>query len=65
MQTRDISHTYRGHKGPVSAVAVNRGMLYTGSWDKSIKVWNVEVLASLRDDLIVVARMSVYSGRTH
>ena len=49
----------------MSAVAVNRGMLYTGSWDKSIKVWNVEVLASLRDDLIVVARMSVYSGRTH
>jgi len=65
MQTRDISHTYKGHKGPVSAVAVNRGTLYTGSWDKSIKVWNVEVIASVKGSLIVVARMSVYSGRTH
>jgi len=42
-ETRDIGHTFRGHTGPVTAVTINKGVLYTGSWDKTIKVWNVEV----------------------
>jgi WD40 repeat protein len=42
-ETREIGHTFRGHTGPVTSVALNMGILYTGSWDKNIKVWNIEV----------------------
>jgi len=42
-ETRDTSYTFRGHAGPVSAIVAQGTTLYTGSWDKTIKVWNVEV----------------------
>jgi WD40 repeat protein len=42
-QTRETGHIFRGHTGPVTSVALNMGNLYTGSWDKTIKVWNIEV----------------------
>ncbi len=44
---------YKGHQGPVTSIALadtqpNDGSpswvaLFTGSWDKSIRVWNAEV----------------------
>jgi len=48
----------------VTCVAVNQQILYTGSWDKTIKVWRTE--ASLSRCLADLdSRMSIYSGRTY
>jgi len=42
-ETRETNYTFRGHAGPVSAIVAQGTTLYTGSWDKTIKVWNVNV----------------------
>jgi WD40 repeat protein len=34
--------SYKGHKGPVTCCVVLRDLVYTGSWDKSIRVWDLE-----------------------
>jgi len=50
LETGKVLQTYRGHGGPVTTLALipspNNGgespYLASGSWDKSIKVWNTE-----------------------
>ena len=38
---------YKGHKGPVTCLALGRVngriVLVTGSWDKTIRVWDANV----------------------
>ncbi len=41
---------YRGHGGPCTCLAIKdawpfspRAVLYTGSWDRTIKAWDLEV----------------------
>ncbi|KAI8969192.1 WD40-repeat-containing domain protein [Mycotypha africana] len=41
---------FKGHKGPVTTVAICKDKLWTGSWDKTIKQWDIataECLATL------------------
>lgn len=48
-QTGKTIQAYKGHSGPVTSLAfykiskLPRELLFTGSWDKSIRVWDVEV----------------------
>lgn len=39
---------YKGHAGPVSCIAVAGAMLVTGSWDRSIIVWDIESKEEIR-----------------
>lgn len=48
LKTGKASHVYKGHTGPVTALAVTYSadtakdeFLFTGSWDKSIRKWDV------------------------
>jgi WD40 repeat protein len=43
-KTEDKSHIYKGHTAPVSALALDavQGVLFTGSWDKSINAYSTE-----------------------
>jgi WD40 repeat protein len=62
----ETGYTFRGHGGPVTAVAAYGKTLYTGSWDKTIKVWNVEVIIPAKGScLIVDSRVSVHVEWTH
>jgi WD40 repeat protein len=49
-----VKATFRGHAGPVTSLALythttnttptqKRKILFTGSWDKTIKTWDIEV----------------------
>lgn len=46
-QTGGTKRLFRGHTGPVTCVAIFPGpagsLLFTGSWDKTIKVWDTTV----------------------
>lgn len=42
-QTGESRGVYRGHAGPVTSLALHKGRLFTGSWDKTVKVWDIEV----------------------
>ncbi|KIK63664.1 hypothetical protein GYMLUDRAFT_95249 [Collybiopsis luxurians FD-317 M1] len=46
LTTGKTSKLYRGHRGPVSALALwnagPRQILITGSWDKTIKLWDAD-----------------------
>jgi WD40 repeat protein len=47
LQTGETRRVFRGHKGPVTSVALaessTRLLLFTGSWDKTVRVWDAEV----------------------
>lgn len=49
LETGKASKVFRGHTGPVTSLAIvynsklEDEFLFTGSWDKNIKKWNVEV----------------------
>jgi WD40 repeat protein len=34
--------SYKGHKGPVTCCVVANDVVYTGSWDKTIRVWDLK-----------------------
>lgn len=36
-----MSSTLNGHKSVVSALAVSDGVLYSGSWDGTIRLWSL------------------------
>ncbi|KAL7418738.1 hypothetical protein Q5752_006421 [Cryptotrichosporon argae] len=45
LATGKTTKLYKGHKGPVTAIAVarfERLLLFTGSWDKTIRVWDAD-----------------------
>jgi WD40 repeat protein len=49
-QTGKTRASFRGHKGPVACLALHRLpdgrlLLFTGSWDKSIRIWDAKVHA--------------------
>eukprot|EP00792_Barthelona_sp_PAP020_P004237 TRINITY_DN1984_c0_g1_i1.p2 TRINITY_DN1984_c0_g1~~TRINITY_DN1984_c0_g1_i1.p2 ORF type:complete len:343 (+),score=83.49 TRINITY_DN1984_c0_g1_i1:1255-2283(+) len=37
----DETHTFEGHLGPVTQMVVKDNLLYSGSWDKRIRVWDL------------------------
>ncbi|KNZ44140.1 uncharacterized protein VP01_947g7 [Puccinia sorghi] len=52
LQSGKVKATFRGHAGPVTSLALfthaistarKRKILFTGSWDKTIKTWDIEV----------------------
>jgi WD40 repeat protein len=42
-RTGDCTHIMKEHDQAVSCLAVWNNRLYSGSWDKTIRVWNLEV----------------------
>ncbi|CAO3622241.1 unnamed protein product [Cunninghamella blakesleeana] len=72
IETGKVSKAYKGHKGPVTSLALsNDGQyLWTGSWDKTIKKWDAktgECLATLEghSDFIkclLVVGQHIFSG---
>ncbi|POV98531.1 hypothetical protein PSTT_14364, partial [Puccinia striiformis] len=52
LKSGKVTATFRGHAGPVTSLAIfthaitthqTRKILFTGSWDKTIKSWDIEV----------------------
>jgi periodic tryptophan protein 2 len=41
VQTGKLVETLSGHKGPVSSMAFAGTQLITGSWDRTVRVWNI------------------------
>ncbi|KIJ44229.1 hypothetical protein M422DRAFT_67525 [Sphaerobolus stellatus SS14] len=39
LETGKTLQIYKGHGGPVTCLALHEDLLFTGSWDKTIKVW--------------------------
>jgi WD40 repeat protein len=55
-QTGKARKVYKGHQGPCTSVAVldragEDEVLFTGSWDKTIRVWNAEVCWIMKGQL--------------
>lgn len=46
-QDYSLSSTMTGHKSVVSALAVSNGVLYSGSWDGTIRLWCLSDHSSL------------------
>ncbi len=60
------SHTLTGHGSPVSCIAVFDGKLFSGSWDKTIKVWDLqteECTATLRGHGDAVSFLTASDGK--
>jgi WD40 repeat protein len=48
-ELRNFKHvaTLTEHKSQVTSLAIENGKLYSGSWDKTVKVWNLEDLSCI------------------
>eukprot|EP00795_Rhopilema_esculentum_P000504 gene504-10184_t len=53
MQTGRLLEILSGHEGPVSSLAFNpsQAILYSASWDKTLKVWDVFAQSSAKETL--------------
>jgi len=53
MQTGRLLEVLAGHEGPVSNLAFNpmKALLYSSSWDKTIKVWDIFTQRSAKETL--------------
>ena len=40
--------TLEGHEDNVRVLAVGRGYLFSGSWDKTVRVWSAETLECVK-----------------
>ena len=40
-QDYSVSHVMNGHKSVVSTLAVCNGVLYSGSWDGTVRLWSL------------------------
>ncbi|BFZ61064.1 hypothetical protein YB2330_002122 [Saitoella coloradoensis] len=52
LNTGNKEFVFRGHTGPVASVALHttssgQRLLFTGSWDKSVRVWDIETCKCL------------------
>ncbi|KAG0144611.1 hypothetical protein CROQUDRAFT_64900 [Cronartium quercuum f. sp. fusiforme G11] len=60
LKTGKVMSIFRGHAGPVTSIAIYtsrttsgvRKLLITGSWDKSIKVWDIETQIQLSSSIV-------------
>lgn len=53
-QDGTLSGTMTGHKSVVSAIGVNNGVLYSGSWDGTVRLWSLSdhsLLTVLGEDM--------------
>ncbi|KAL1921027.1 uncharacterized protein VTP21DRAFT_11662 [Calcarisporiella thermophila] len=75
LETGKTQKIYKGHNGPVTSVALftsgNITYLFTGSWDKTIRVWNAETQecisilqghADFVKSLLVIPTLGLFSG---
>ncbi|KAI9262226.1 WD40-repeat-containing domain protein [Phascolomyces articulosus] len=72
LETNKVGKIFKGHQGPVTCLALSHGkqIVWTGSWDKTIKKWDAktgECLATLEGHTdfvksLIVVGDHVYSG---
>lgn len=57
----------RGHQDNVRVLAVGNGFLYSGSWDKTVHVWNLQVRPPphVCDTVTPVERSPCLRNQTH
>lgn len=48
VNTLQCLRTLEGHEDNVRVLAVGRGYLFSGSWDKTVRVWSAETLACVK-----------------
>ncbi len=48
MNTLQCLRTLEGHEDNVRVLAVGRGFLFSGSWDKTVRVWSAESLECVK-----------------
>eukprot|EP00794_Sanderia_malayensis_P007000 gene6999-7785_t len=55
MQTGRLLEVLAGHEGPISMLAFNptKAVLYSASWDKTVKIWDVYSQSSAKENLPV------------
>lgn len=51
VNTLQCLRTLEGHEDNVRVLAVGRGYLFSGSWDKTVRVWSVDTLECTKVEL--------------
>ncbi|MBS0649696.1 MAG: WD40 repeat domain-containing protein, partial [Verrucomicrobia bacterium] len=65
IENGQLIHNLKGHKRPISSLSVKDGMLFSGSYDRTIKVWDLgtgQLLQSLDSHKGLVSCLSVKDG---
>ncbi|ORX55556.1 WD40 repeat-like protein [Hesseltinella vesiculosa] len=70
LDTKKVGKIYRGHAAPVTSIALSQDgeVLWTGSWDKTIKKWDTksgECLATLQGHSDFVKCLEVVGNRLY
>ncbi|ORY94058.1 WD40-repeat-containing domain protein [Syncephalastrum racemosum] len=70
LETKKTVKMFKGHTGPVTSVALSddNAILWTGSWDKTIKKWDTktgECLATLKGHSDFVKTLTVVGGHLY
>jgi WD40 repeat protein len=64
----DSGHEYEGHTSFVACLTINDGKLYSGSWDKTIKVWDCstnKLITTLTEHTDDVTRLLIHGGKLY
>ena len=67
-EEQDEEGEYEGHTGPVVCLTINDGKLYSGSWDKTIKVWDCstnKLITTLTEHTDAVSRLLTHGGKLY
>lgn len=65
MQTGRLLEILAGHEGPISSLAFspNQALLYSASWDKTVKIWDVYSQSSAKETLPVGSDVLAVAAR--
>ena len=67
-EEHDEEGEYEGHTGPVYCLTINDGKLYSGSEDKTIKVWDCstnKLITTLTEHTDPVHRLRIHGGKLY